>query len=78
MTNHTTIVAYRLEEKLIRILSAILTLNLQATFNALPKWINEVKENASPSVKLVLLGNKCDLKRGDKDNLEVDFHEAKV
>ena len=53
--------------------------NLQATFNALPKWIKDVKENTMPNAELMLVGSKCDLraKQTNEDDA-VDFLEAKV
>ena len=53
--------------------------NLQATFNALPKWIKHVKENTMPNAKLMLVGSKCELRaKQTNDDDAVDFLEAKV
>ena len=52
---------------------------MQATFNAVPKWLKEVKEYASPDIKIMLLGNKCDLReQTDSENEGVDYLRAKV
>lgn len=35
------------------------------SFTELPRWIKEVKELASPEVKIIIAGNKCDLNEKD-------------
>ena len=51
---------------------------MQETFDKLPRWIDYIKEDASPDVQLTLLGNKCDLRREDGSDESVDYMEAKV
>lgn len=34
----------------------------EETFRNIPNWIEEIKKNSSPNVRLVLVGNKSDLK----------------
>ena len=51
---------------------------MQASFNAIPKWLKEVEEFASPDIKVMLLGNKCDRRERDSNNVGIDYLKAKV
>ena len=55
-----------------------LLLVMQETFDKLPKWIDDIKEDVPPNVQLTLLGNKCDLRKEDGSDEGVDYMEAKV
>lgn len=41
------------------------------TFNHLSRWLEEARQNASPNMAIMLIGNKCDLERR-----EVSFEEG--
>lgn len=65
---------------------AVFSLNDRESFNAVPQWINEVREQLGNSENLVfgLIGNKCDLNNivtqheidDMVDALRFDFYEA--
>jgi len=33
------------------------------SFDEIETWFKEIKENTSPDIKLILVGNKCDLNK---------------
>jgi len=45
---------------------------LKETFNSVDKWISEIREKSIPEIKLMIIGNKIDL----KDRREVKLEEA--
>lgn len=44
------------------------------TFESLKRWLSEVQANSDPSIKLMLVGNKCDLV--DRRKVHVDEGKA--
>ena len=47
------------------------------TYNDIDKWITEVKEKVEGSLKLLLIGNKSDLKDERKMSVETALHKAR-
>jgi small GTP-binding protein len=47
------------------------------TYNNVDKWITELKEKVEGSFKLLLIGNKSDLKEGRKMSIETAMHKAR-
>ena len=44
----------------------------EETFEGLPIWLNEIKQNASEDVRIFLIGNKCEL----NDKRVIDFERG--
>jgi small GTP-binding protein len=57
----------------------VFDLTRSITFRALAKWAHDVRERAQPNVKLIIVGNKCDLthKREVKSN-EIAAFKAQI
>jgi small GTP-binding protein len=53
------------------IIIIVFDLTNKTSFLNINKWLNEIKHNALPNVKIFLIGNKC-----DKSKREVSFEEA--
>jgi small GTP-binding protein len=53
----------------------VFDLTRSVTFKSLAKWAHDVRERAQPNVKLIIVGNKCDLahKRQVNPNEITDF-----
>lgn len=45
----------------------VFDLNKKSSFVNLTNWIREIREEIAPSVPIVLLGNKCDLKEDKRE-----------
>ena len=51
----------------------------ESSFNELENWIKDLKENSSPDIKIILIGNKVDLeefrkvKKEDAEKLKEDY-----
>ena len=51
----------------------VYAINSRQSFDNLENWITQLKKNALPESKIILIGNKCD----DNDNRKVTFEEGK-
>ena len=51
----------------------VYAINSRQSFDNLENWIIQLKKNALPESKIILIGNKCD----DNDNRKVTFEEGK-
>ena len=51
----------------------VYAINSKESFQNINTWLKEVKMQSHPDVKIILIGNKCDL----EDNREVTYEEAK-
>ena len=51
----------------------VYSINSLDSFNHIVQWLKEVKINSNPDVKIILIGNKCDL----ENERVVNFEEAK-
>ena len=50
----------------------VFDLSSKSTFQNVEKWFNEIKKTADPTINLILIGNKSDL----KDKREISFEEG--